>query len=642
MSAPLDLARELSARDADDLAALLSARDIGGRSLRDLFDLADALLDEGSILAALAPLPRPVVQLLASGQRLAAADADGLLSESLLLTRRLSLVDRDGHPFAAVIAVASRVLADAPASDASKDASATSPATPEAPADADAAERATAAVLGVHELLDILRGSRVRWRARGGIAVADERRLTADLDPQHADVAQLAQLAIDAGLAAIESDLLLPTDEAASWAALPAPERWSRLIAGWSAALPHPLASVVVARPALLADASALDEAVRAAYPAVSEAVLQSVPAAIAAADALGLVASGRPPSLGAVLAGTQDPERIAAAVPSPVEQVYLLDDLSVVSPGPLAPELDARLRDLAAVESRGLATTYRISRASLDRALSAGETEQRMRDLLTRISLTGIPQALDYLLREAAAAHGRLRVESVDGETVIGADDPRLTEQMSVDQSLSALRLEQLDSATLVTSRARDAVYWMLVDAGYAPSAWEDGHEVPLSRARIAHPATSNALENVAVPLELAGNPDAAAAAAEALQLATRLLAATPPLTDDTTAWNARELERALRAREQVRLGVRMPDGSRREIVAMPLGLSGGRLRFSDTAAGVERTVPVRSIDDVTAPAADASAPEASTPEAPAADAPTRLIASRTSESPGERPRSS
>ncbi|WP_378145387.1 helicase-associated domain-containing protein [Cnuibacter sp. UC19_7] len=629
MSAPLDLARELSARDADDLAALLTARDIGGRSLRDLFDLADALLDEGSILAALAPLPRPVIELLASGQRLAAADADGLLSESLLLTRRLSLVDRDGRPFAAVIAVASRVLADAPASDASKDASATIPATPEAPVDADAAERATAAVLGVHELLDTLRGSRVRWRARGGIAVADERRLTADLDPQHADVAQLAQLAIDAGLAAIESDLLLPTDEAASWAALPAPERWSRLIAGWSAALPHPLASVVVARPALLAVASALDEAVRAAYPAVSEAVLQSVPATVAAADALGLIASGRPTSLGAVLAGTEDPESIAASFPSPVEQVYLLDDLSVVSPGPLAPELDARLRDLAAVESRGLATTYRISRASLDRALSAGETEQRMRDLLTRISLTGIPQALDYLLREAAAAHGRLRVESVDGETVIGADDPRLTEQMSVDQSLSALRLEQLDSATLVTSRARDAVYWMLVDAGYAPSAWVDGHEVPLSRARIAHPATSNARDD-------------AAAAAEALQLASRLLAATPPLTDDTTAWNTRELERALRAREQVRLGVRMPDGSRREIVAMPLGLSGGRLRFSDTAAGVERTVPVRSIDDVTAPAADASAPEASTPEAPAADAPTRLIASRTSESPGERPRSS
>lgn len=588
MSAPLDLARELSTRDADDLAALLTVREIGGRSLRDLFDLADALLDEASILDALAPLPRAVLELLASGESVESADADHALHESVRLARRLVLIDRDGRPFGAVAEVASRVLEDAPTGDGSGGLRTAASRDDDPAVDADAAERATAAVLGVHELLDILRGSRVRWRARGGIAVADERRLTAELDPQHADVGQLAQFALDAGLATTESDLLLPTDDAAAWAGLSAHERWSRLVEGWSAALPHPLASVVVDRPALLAVESDLLEALRAAYPAVSADVLRAAPAAMSAAEALGLVASGRPTSLGAALSGAADPSAFAASFPSPVEQVYLLDDLSVVSPGPLDPALDARLRDLATVESRGLATTYRISRASLDRALSAGETEERMRNLLARISLTGVPQALDYLLREAAAAHGRLRVESVDGETLIRADDPRLTEQMSVDQSLSPLRLERLDGATLATSRARDAVYWLLVDAGYAPSAWDDGHEVPLSRARIAHPTPPTSSTR---------------APAEGVQLASRLLAATSPLTDDTSAWNTRELERALRAREHVRLGVRMPDGSRREIVALPLGLSGGRLRFSDTAAGVERTVPVRSIDDVTAP---------------------------------------
>lgn len=619
MSAPLDLARELSARDADDLAALLTVREIGGRSLRDLFDLADALLDDASILAALAPLPRGVLERLAAGEPLKASEASSASdesgasdgdeaddvdsSESARTARRLALVDQHGRPFAPVVAVAARVLADAPpAQHPSDDAlpAPTGPAVGTAPAigttpsvEADAAERATAAVLGVHELLDVLRGSRVRWRARGGIAVADERRLSTDLDPQHADVPQLAQLALDAGLAAVESDLLLPTDEAASWSTLPAPERWHRLLVGWSGALPRPLASVVIDRPPLLADPSALLTALRAAFPAVSAEVAEAVPTATATADALGLVASGHPSSLGNALSGSAGPEAFAGSFPTPVDRVYLLDDLSIVSPGPLAPDLDARLRELATVESRGLATTYRISRGSLDRALSAGVTEERMRDLLVRLSLTGIPQALDYLLREAAAAHGRLRVESVDGDTLIRADEARLTEEISVHQSLSALRLERIDAATLRTSRARDAVYWMLVDAGYAPSAWQDGREIPLSRARIAHPPQTEGT--------LDGSPRT-----EALQVATRLLAATPPMVDDTSAWNTRELERALRARERVRLGVRMPDGTLRVIVALPLGLSGGRLRFSDTGAGVERTVPLRSIDDV-APETDA-----------------------------------
>ncbi|AXH36618.1 hypothetical protein DVJ78_15445 [Humibacter sp. BT305] len=613
MSAPLDLARELSARDADDLAALLTAREIGGRSLRDLFDLADALLDDASILAALAPLPRGALERLAAGEPLEASEAssasdvsgasdgdeadDADPSESARTARRLALVDQHGRPFAPVVAVAARVLADAPRAEHPSDDALPAPTDPAVgtatSVEADAAERATAAVLGVHELLDVLRGSRVRWRARGGIAVADERRLSADLDPQHADVPQLAQLALDAGLAAVESDLLLPTDEAASWSTLPAPERWRRLLVGWFRALPRPLASVVIDRPPLLADPSALLTALRAAFPAVSAEVAEAVPTATAMADALGLVASGHPSSLGNALSGSAGPEAFAGSFPTPVDRVYLLDDLSIVSPGPLAPDLDARLRELATVESRGLATTYRISRGSLDRALSAGVTEERMRDLLVRLSLTGIPQALDYLLREAAAAHGRLRVESVDGNTLIKADEGRLTEEISVHQSLSALRLERIDAATLRTSRARDAVYWMLVDAGYAPSAWQDGREVPLSRARIAHPPQTEGT--------LDGSPRT-----EALQVATRLLAATPPMVDDTSAWNTRELERALRARERVRLGVRMPDGTRRVIVALPLGLSGGRLRFSDTGAGVERTVPLRSIDDV-APETDA-----------------------------------
>ena len=66
---------------------------------------------------------------------------------------------------------------------------------------------------------------------------------------------------------------------------------------------------------------------------------------------------------------------------------------------------------------------------------------------------------------------------------------------------------------------------------------------------------------------------------------------------TDSDEAWLERELEQAVRARAAVRVTVRMPDGSDRELTLEASGLGGGRLRGLDRAADVERTLPLRSI---------------------------------------------
>src|SRR5699024_3568689 len=140
----------------------------------------------------------------------------------------------------------------------------------------------------------------------------------------------------------------------------------------------------------------------------------------------------------------------LTAALPEPVSEVIVQADLTILAPGPLVPDLAAEFALLADVESAGAATTYRIPETSLRRALprvalapapaaafarladaeparaastsritatplrralDAGRTDAGIRDLLSRTSITPVPQSLDYLIRDVARRHGRLRV---------------------------------------------------------------------------------------------------------------------------------------------------------------------------------------------------------------------------------------
>ncbi len=69
---------------------------------------------------------------------------------------------------------------------------------------------------------------------------------------------------------------------------------------------------------------------------------------------------------------------------------------------------------------------------------------------------------------------------------------------------------------------------------------------------------------------------------------------------TDGEAAWLGRELEQAVRARAEIVVVVKMPDGSERALTLEAAGLGGGRLRGRDRAADIERTLPVTSIVSV------------------------------------------
>ena len=94
---------------------------------------------------------------------------------------------------------------------------------------------------------------------------------------------------------------------------------------------------------------------------------------------------------------------RLAALLPEPVDHVLVQADLTAVAPGPLESALARSLQLLADVESRGGATVYRFSSGSLRRGFDAGWSALEVRDFLTGVSQTPVPQPLEFLVDDVA-----------------------------------------------------------------------------------------------------------------------------------------------------------------------------------------------------------------------------------------------
>lgn len=276
---------------------------------------------------------------------------------------------------------------------------------------------------------------------------------------------------------------------------------------------------------------------------------------------------------------------RVRAAVPDEIDGVYIQPDLTIIAPGPLPARDDAGVRAIADLETRGLASTYRLSLASLARGLGSGLGIDEIRERLRSLSLTPLPQPVEYLLDEAGRTHGLVRVrrageDGTDG-TRVSSSDPTLLDRLGVDQDLRPLDLRHGASGTLFSSLSVETVYWALVEARY-PVVLEDesGHERP-------------AIEHVTAV------PGRASIPPQAHELARALLADSGRLADDeATTWLQRRLELARRARAAVRVRVRIEGDDPRVLELRPLSVSAHRLRARDDASDVERTLPLDALE--------------------------------------------
>ncbi|NUU07657.1 helicase-associated domain-containing protein [Leifsonia sp. C5G2] len=619
MTTTLALAARLRELDDAALVGALHRRAYRRTGVSDFFDLADALLDADSVQRALVPLDRPrlatvvvlgrapeplsaeeVAARLAAEPATAGIAVDAVTAALEDLTGLLLAQPADGDPrrFAVYDAVTAQLDAWADLGIPSPDellrtapppALAPVPDTERRFTDRLAAERAFEAVTAVSELLAELAREGARRLQKGGVALPAIKRLAEAMSVDAELVPVALSAAERAGLAAVDDGMWLPTDRAASWSHAPTPERWRALATAWLEALPDDVRSLLALR-SRAAWGESLREHVAWLHPAAVEEAQERVDAHTRLADWLGITAHQAPSTAGAALV-EQGPEAAAAAMaelfPAEVDRVYLQHDLTIVSPGPLAPEVETRLRGIADLESRALASTFRLSAASVDRALTAGETADGIREFLSSISLTGLPQPLDYLVTDAAERHGRVRVREAEGtdgaRSAVRSADGTLLRTIQVDQALGSLRLSQGGDGELLSRFPRDVVFWALSDARY-PVVAEDagGREVILRRQRVAR-ARAEAVED----------RDA--------ELVARLRTAEEEAGDDTgERWLARQLDLAVRSRSPIVIEVAMPDGRVVDYLLEPTGVGGGRLRGRDRAADIERTLPLSSVRGV------------------------------------------
>ena len=124
----------------------------------------------------------------------------------------------------------------------------------------------------------------------------------------------------------------------------------------------------------------------------------------------------------------------------------------------------------IADIESRGGATVYRFSEASIRRGLDHGHTGDHIKDFLKKTSKTPTPQPLEYLINDVAKRHGRLRV----GQSLcyLRCEDEGLIQQIMHDKKLENLRLRKLAPQVIISELEMHDVMAGLRESGYLPAS--------------------------------------------------------------------------------------------------------------------------------------------------------------------------
>jgi len=175
-------------------------------------------------------------------------------------------------------------------------------------------------------------------------------------------------------------------------------------------------------------------------------------------ADPLGVLSAAGPVGSAAVAA-------LDKLVPPPVDHVLVQADLTVVVPGPPAPDLAGELALTAEPES---ANVYRITADSIRGALDAGYLPADLHGLFARRSRTPVPQALTYLVDDVARRHGGMRVGSAGA--YLRSEDESLLAELIADRRLADLQLRRLAPTVLATPFTSGRLLNTLRDNGYAP----------------------------------------------------------------------------------------------------------------------------------------------------------------------------
>ncbi len=474
----------------------------------------------------------------------------------------------------------------------------------------------------------------------GGLAVRDLRSLAREMHLPESGAALLVEVAATAGLLAEGVDaqgdaVWLPTEEFDAWVERPAAQRWVELARAWwdsprvasLAGTPDPagrawnalspeLSSAFAAearRTALgclaalapgevLASGTGLPSLVALARwtrPRRPTAFGDLVAAGVSEAAALGLIGAGGLTDAGRALLADDAAGALAAVadhLPQPVDHLLLQADLTAVAPGPLELTLARSLHLLADVESRGGATVYRFTPASVRRAYDAGWSAGEVHAFLADVAATAVPQPLSYLVDDVSRTFGTVRVGHAGA--FLRSDDETALKALVTDPAAASLGLRLLAPTVAISAVPLDVLLPRLRELGSAPVV-----EAPDGTVRVARPDLLRARRprRRTPPAERARQEAGVAATVTAVRAGDRALAQSPARGKATTPAGALAvLREAIETGASVAIGYLDARGVSGELVVDPVRLDGGRLTAYDHQAQDRREFAVHRISTV------------------------------------------
>ncbi|WP_396899282.1 helicase-associated domain-containing protein [Mycolicibacterium sp.] len=317
----------------------------------------------------------------------------------------------------------------------------------------------------------------------------------------------------------------------------------------------------------------------------------------LAEAHALGMVGRGAISTPGrALLAGEPDEAVVTAmskALPKPLDHFLLQADLTVIVPGPLERELAEQLAEVATVESAGAAMVYRISEASIRRALDTGSTASQLHAFFEKHSKTPVPQGLTYLIDDVARRHGQLRVGMAS--SFVRCEDPALLAQAVGSPAAERLDLRLLAPTVAVSQAPIGEVLAALREAGLAPAA-EDSTgtivDIRARGARVTAPTRRRVYRPATPPTEQTLG---------AIVAVLRKVAAGPFANVRLDpAMAITQLQEAALEQTSVVIGYVDPAGVATQRVVAPINVRGGQLTAYDPASGRVREFAIHRVTSV------------------------------------------
>lgn len=453
------------------------------------------------------------------------------------------------------------------------------------------AERAFFATTAIAELLFTVEREPVKLLATGMIGRPSERKLAEVLRVEEKSVGIIVAVAEYAGLVRRHNGTLSSSASYREWLEKGHAERWVAIAEAWAATQWRDIRSRLSQR--LGMNGNDLREWLTWNYPGGRDWLPDHTAARLHEAELLGITAHEALSTVGTrILAGdtVTSAALLADTLPTPIDRLYLQHDLTAVATGPLQPKIDTRLRTMAEVDGHTIASRYRFTKASINRAVNEGESAASILEFLGTITLSGIPQPLEYLVTETAARHGLLRVGKLTTDThnalsYIRSEDEMLLRTVLIDRNLTTLRLRPRDSEYLLSSWEHNELYAALHEAKY-PVAIEDIH----GRIVQATPPTPTRIHS--------GVTEHMDPADPLRKLIERIRVAHEHAPDSSDeAWLARQLDAAIRAKTTVTVSVKMPNGNVVDYRLEPAAIFGGRLRARDPLSEIERTLPLSSI---------------------------------------------